>query len=141
VTPGQLITEARRMLGTPFHHQGRQPGKGLDCIGVPIVAAIACGLDVHDVKNYGRMPRPDVARMHLNEQLIRVSKANAKPGDVFYIRWLNDPMHFAIFTGETIIHAYSQIKSNHQQGVVVEHRMNSRWRDMVTEVYRFREFA
>ncbi len=28
------IAAARTCLGTPFHHQGRAPGVGLDCIGL-----------------------------------------------------------------------------------------------------------
>ena len=35
----RLIEVARGYVGTPFHHAGRLPGVGLDCIGVPVCAA------------------------------------------------------------------------------------------------------
>ena len=38
-----MIAAARACLGTPFHHQGRMPGVGLDCIGLVIVALARCG--------------------------------------------------------------------------------------------------
>ncbi|MDD5585633.1 MAG: hypothetical protein PHY92_01580, partial [Alphaproteobacteria bacterium] len=53
----RMIAAARACLGTPFHHQGRKPGVGLDCIGLIVVALQAAGYDVRDRFDYS--PRPD----------------------------------------------------------------------------------
>ena len=38
-----MIAAARACIGTPFHHQGRRPGAGLDCIGLIVIALRAAG--------------------------------------------------------------------------------------------------
>jgi cell wall-associated NlpC family hydrolase len=40
-----MVLAARECLGTPFQHQGRVPGVGLDCVGVAIYAAREVGLN------------------------------------------------------------------------------------------------
>lgn len=37
------IVAARSYIGTPFVHQGRQPGLGLDCVGMVFCAFLAAG--------------------------------------------------------------------------------------------------
>jgi hypothetical protein len=44
VRPEALVAEARRWLGTPFRHQGRIRGEGVDCIGLVLEPARALGL-------------------------------------------------------------------------------------------------
>lgn len=48
-----VADRALECLGTPFRHQGRTPGIGLDCLGL-IVHAV-CG-SAHDVRTYHRLP-------------------------------------------------------------------------------------
>ncbi len=38
-----FVRVARSYIGTPFHHQGRLPGVGLDCAGVIVCALAECG--------------------------------------------------------------------------------------------------
>lgn len=47
-----IVREARTMLGTPFHHQGRLPGVGLDCVGLPVAIARRLGIPVEDDTTY-----------------------------------------------------------------------------------------
>lgn len=58
VLPIAVVAAARGLVGTPYHHQGRQPGVGIDCAGVPIVIARALQIiDPHfDVNGYSRHP-------------------------------------------------------------------------------------
>ena len=51
-----MIASARACIGTPFHHQGRAIGIGLDCIGLIVVALTAAGFSVRDRSDYGRRP-------------------------------------------------------------------------------------
>jgi cell wall-associated NlpC family hydrolase len=45
MTAAEIIAAARACLGTPFRHQGRLPGIGLDCAGVAlhVAQAVGCG--------------------------------------------------------------------------------------------------
>lgn len=47
--------EALARARVPFHHHGRTRA-GADCIGIALLAAWECGLDVHDFLAYERTP-------------------------------------------------------------------------------------
>lgn len=131
-TPADLIAAARSYVGSPFHHGGRLPGVGLDCIGVIVCAASACGLLHCDVEAYPLRPNGQL-RMSLDAQLVGVPSALA--GDVLLMSFSEEPHHVALFTGPTIIHAYITVKR------CVEQPMAELWEKRVRGVYRFREFA
>jgi hypothetical protein len=50
------IRVARTLIGTPYLHQARLLGVGIDCIGVPILVAKELGLGDFDVADYPRRP-------------------------------------------------------------------------------------
>lgn len=55
-TPQDIVFEARKLVGTPYQHQGRLAGVGVDCIGVPILVARELGLGDFNDLEYGREP-------------------------------------------------------------------------------------
>ncbi len=128
--PAIMIAAARACAGTPFHHQGRAPGVGLDCIGVIVVALRATGMDVRDRTDYGR--RPD------GKSLVAALEAHgAKPvatieaGDILLFRYDCQPQHVALATGsDTMIHAFAPA------GKVVETLIGDYWRRRLVGVYR-----
>jgi len=40
----QIVTEARKFIGVPFRHEGRDPHVGLNCAGLVLCVAKNCGL-------------------------------------------------------------------------------------------------
>jgi branched-chain amino acid transport system ATP-binding protein len=56
VRPEALVAEARCWLGTPFRHQGRIRGQGVDCIGLVLEPARALGLTDYRPGAYSRLP-------------------------------------------------------------------------------------
>lgn len=129
-----LIEAARGYVRTRFHHGGRLPGVGLDCIGVIVCAAQAAGLQPRDVAAYPLRPNGQLPR-ELAAQLRRVD--TPLPGDVLLMRWGEDtePHHVALYTGPTLIHAYATVRR------CVEQPMVQAWWDCVVGVYRFPELA
>lgn len=127
-----VIDAARSYCGTPFHHGGRLPGVGLDCIGVIACAAKAAGVVHHDVEAYPLRPNGQLT-IQLSAQLDRVE--HAQPGDVLEMTFGGEPHHVALYTGETIIHAYASVKR------CVEQPMVQAWWDRVRGIYRFRELS
>lgn len=127
-----LIAAARSYLKTPFHHGGRLPGVGLDCIGVIACAASSCGLLHRDVAAYPLRSNGQL-RVELDAQLVRVPEAVA--GDVLLMSLGDDEHHVALYTGTTIIHAYAVVRR------CVEQPMAEIWWQKVRGIYRFREFA
>ncbi len=129
-----ILAAARACLGTPFLHQGRIPGRALDCAGLLIAIAQAVGADYRDVAGYGPNPSGGLLEAALDDQpcLERVPVHARCPGDLLLMRFDADPQHLAVLTGETIIHAYANV------GTVCEHRLSAVWTARIVRVYRFR---
>lgn len=122
VTRAQIVSEARTWLGTPFHHQGRVKGCGVDCAGVVAGVGRALGLTDFDTVCYGRQPDPLLMGSILRKYLEPKPISQAQPGDVLWMAFDRDPQHVAIVTDIGILHATSAI------GKVVEHSLDATWR-------------
>ena len=132
-TQQDVVTAARSLVGTPFHHAGRLPGIGIDCIGVAAVTGTLCGFQVDDVLTYplrpnGMLPPIVAARF--------VQVTEKQPGDVLLMAFDGlQPHHLAIYTGETIIHAHAKARR------CVEQAYDDWWRDRTVAVYRYKELT
>ncbi len=128
--PEAVIAAARACLGTPFHHQGRLPGVGLDCIGLVIVAARAAGLEVNDRADYA--PRPDGAALVAAIEAHGARRVEAiRAGDILVFRYGALPQHVALATSATtMIHAFAPARR------VVETALGDYWRRRLVAVYR-----
>ena len=126
-----MVAAARACLGTPFHHQGRLPGVGLDCIGLIVVAASAAGYEIADATDYARQPEEGRLLAGLSANGLTASGA-AQAGDVLLFRFDGGPRHAALMTGEDrMIHAFAPV------GQVVETGMGDFWRRRLCGAFRF----
>lgn len=137
ITADLIVATARCMLNTPFKHQARVPGLGLDCAGLLVCVCQELGLPIQDVQGYGRNPFNGLLEQAIRRQsfLREVSKADIQPSDVLLMRFDKAPQHIAIATEHGIIHAYEH------SGAVVEHRLADVWRARITHVFRFEGIA
>lgn len=140
MTRDDIIAAARREIGTPFRHQGRLPGKALDCAGLVVRVAYVIGADYLDYSGYSRHPSDGLLESALDAQpaLVRVPMADMQAGDILLMRFNSDPQHLALFAGhspvyqaEGIIHAWLQARK------VCEHILTDEWRSRIVRVYRF----
>lgn len=126
VSKDSLIAEARRLVGVPFVHQGRSI-HGVDCIGLPALAALNLGLDpekatgLKDTRDYGRQPSSDLLDK-VSRSCIRVSKLEPGLLILFKFPGERDPHHFAILTDKNAI-----IHADAKRGRVVEHGYRAQW--------------
>lgn len=114
-----LVDEAARWLGTPWRHQGRQPGIALDCIGLLIcclrnVGAVRSEAAVAELEraDYARNPRGDELKRAIARYCLPAGRLT--PGLLILFRMPQSMRHVAIFAGErrpglgeTVIHADS----------------------------------
>jgi len=134
---GEVVAAARGCIGTPFHHQGRLPGVGLDCAGVGIVAAKSVGIEIKDFAGYPRTPFDGMLRRMFDEQVAlglmnEISPASKEAGDVLLMRMSTDPQHVGVYVGNGyMVHAY------HAIGKVAEQRIDEFWRGKIVAAYRF----
>lgn len=127
-----LTDYARETLNTPFKHQGRICGKGLDCVGVIQHIVSRAGLPHIDRDGYGKTPmRRELEQVLNNQPCLEITQSLVE-GVVCLMKWEKAPMHVAYFTGDTIIHAFAT------DGKVVEHRIDSEWKKRIVKMYRIK---
>lgn len=144
MTPEAIIAAARAEIGTPFRHQGRASGKGLDCAGLVCHVASAVGAEYVDQQGYARRPSNGLLESALDGQpcLERIALPEIQPGDVLLMKFSGDPQHLAIYIGrsevyqaEGIVHAWLQARK------VAENRLTDEWRSRIVRAYRFKGAA
>lgn len=97
-----VVAAARTWVDTPYEHQGRVRGVGVDCIGVPLCVARDLGLVSRSFDVTGYPPTPDGgllitgARKHM--RLLQVGPGGLKPGMVVCCAFGDLPQHFGIVT-------------------------------------------
>lgn len=134
-----IVRVAQSYLGTPFRHQGRVPGLGLDCAGLYVCLCQELGIHHADASGYPRTPYDGKLEAELDGQpsLVRIAKGDAGKGDLLAMRITGAPQHIAIHAGSIngcpyVIHA------SEQHGGVVLHRLDDLWGGRVVRVYRFK---
>lgn len=137
-----VVAEARRWVGTPFHHQARTLGVGCDCGGLVGGVAVALGIIAADWwrtvfdrawAGYGRQPAHGALRAICEELMLPVD--TYRPGDVLLMSFLREPQHLAI-VGEvddrpTLIHAFQPA------GQVIEHGLDPKWTRRIVAAYGY----
>ncbi len=129
-----IVAKARELIGTPYQHQARLPGIGMDCAG-PIVwvgrelGFLPPGFDVSD---YGRQPTGRLDAL-LSEWL---EPSEMKPGAIVGIRWHKLTHHIGIVSENagalTLIHALQMA------GGVCEHSLSGKWAAQITGVWKYK---
>lgn len=138
MTADDVIAAARECLGTPFRHQARVIGLGMDCAGVLVHCFQRLGLPFSDEMGYPRNPYDGQLDKILAAQpsLRAVPKSEMRAGDVLSMRIKSAPQHIAIHAGQVRGHDYI-IHSSSECGKVAEHRLCDVWGARVMHVYRF----
>lgn len=135
-----ILAEARRWIGTPFHHQASTLGAGTDCLG--LIRGIWRALyeaEPEAVPAYA----PDWAEATGRETLLEAARRNliehppdqAHPADVllFRIKPTGPARHCAILSSAgQMIHAWSGY-------AVAEVRFDPAWQRRLSHVFRFPE--
>lgn len=141
-----VIAEARSWVRakTPFHHQARVKGVGVDCLGlvwaVGEKAGVMPAVSDRDAspfwRYYGRRPNPPKMRECLAKFLVELPDyVEPQPGDIAWMHWGNEmPIHMAIL-GEhagrsTLIHSVWNMG-------VLEHGFSAEFRERVTSFWRY----
>lgn len=113
-TRQDVVDVARAALDpvTPWRHQGRLPGIGLDCVGQIIVTGWGLGLWPNDdYQSYRRTPAIGEMQALCNRYLVRLKGRNDYHlGSVVLVNYGGMPCHLAIigdkFKPWSMIHAF-----------------------------------
>jgi len=125
ITPDDVVQAAREWIGTPYIHQGRAKGAGVDCLGLPVGVMRGLGVDTPDRDGYGLDPTGELMP-GLDGELHRIE---LQPGALILFRIRRQPQHVAIATDIGMIHSYMGSKK------VVETSIDKWWRDRLICAY------
>lgn len=132
----QVIQCAKSYINTPFLHQGRIKGVGVDCAGLIICVNRDVFNSSTDYTNYSPNPNPDVLLSVLSAHTEKIHASDVQDGDIVLFRFAKHPQHFAFIYFNNnlpyIIHAYSTY------GKVVEHRLDEKWQRRIVGFYRLK---
>lgn len=138
MTPNDILLAARAAVGTPFKHQGRLVGKGLDCAGLLVHVARTLGIEPIQRDGYARMPSNGQLEATLEENvaagiLLKVSPRDLLPGDMVLMKFEseNASRHLGIVGNGTLIHAWAIVRR------VCEHTIDDAWLRRIVAGYRF----
>jgi cell wall-associated NlpC family hydrolase len=130
-TRAEITAAALSMVGTRFHAQGRAPGIGLDCVGLVVCVARACGTHVIDRAAYPMRPNGEL-QGELESRLERVA-GEPQEGDILLMSFDREPHHVAIFISENrIVHAHAKARKT------VVQSYTDYWRGITVAAYRFK---
>lgn len=129
ITRVQVVAKAREYVGTPYHHQGRVKGHGVDCIGLIFCIFGELGIDGFDKQEYRncrRSPPRGEGMLRDFDVVCGTRLCDVEPGDLA-VFWINTtsrrPQHVALVTDYGLLHTYSDV------GRVVEHLFAPEWRE------------
>lgn len=130
----EIVERARLYLETPFEHQGRLLGVGVDCAGLVIKVAHDLGLSAFDIDGYSDQPDEATFRATLREQMDPILLRELQPGDVITFHFGKE-RHMGIVSAVEpvrLIHAWSKV------GKVAEHPVDPAMWLRVRGAYRYR---
>lgn len=138
ITRDDIVHEARLWLGTPFRHQARLRGVGVDCIGVVIGVAHSLHLSDYDCRDYAASPNPKTMQALMLEHLDMIPFRSVLPGDILWFRVVHEPQHVGIVTeiGPVIsmVHAYAKQSISK----CVEQPLGKLWLPRICGCFRYR---
>lgn len=119
-TREEIVAEARSWINTPYRHQGRTKGVGVDCIGVSIGLGRKFGMcaEDFDYQGYAREPDGSALMREICKYMVRrkIGPDELKPGMMLVVSFGGAPQHFAITAPYpvdpsrlSIVHAYANI--------------------------------
>ncbi len=128
----QVMAIARKYVGTPWHHQGRVIGVGIDCIGLLVCVAKEMGFQLQDVVGYPLEPNGTLDN-NLYEQMDAVDIIKPASIGMFWTQQKDKAQHIAIFTD------YGLIQAHLGSDNVIETRYTKAWDNRLMQVFDFKE--
>ena len=129
----EIIASARSIIGTPYVHQGRVKGVGVDCVGTILIVARELNLTQFEISGYGRTSEG----VEMFDEFVKQCGQpieNPLPGDILMFED-KDWRHCGILACKgddfTLIHTHRVAKK------CVEHCLDAHWQTLIKAAFRF----
>lgn len=137
MTRDEYVAEVLAHIGTPYHHQGRLKGVGVDCIGLFVSAANICGHEMSAPNDYLMVPDRGKLLQHLGDVAYPINMTEILPGDLLVFRIYSQPQHVGVVVSLNpleMVHTYMTV------GKVVRVPVDSTWESRIIAAYRLKAF-
>lgn len=127
-----ILIEARKWIKTPWQHNQKLLGHGVDCVRfIEAVFRDSLGYEFGDITCYARMPEGNQLLVFLQniDGLKQIPLDDRQPGDLLLFRLGKIPFHLGICNGTGMIHA-----DNHHG--VIDLTNLGRWERRLIAVFR-----
>lgn len=122
--------------GTPWHHQGRCPGVGLDCAGLVACGLRDAGANPADKIDYPRQQDRREIQKWLETHCTLV-EGEPEIGDICVFGVGGHALHIGVRTSKGLTHAF--LRDGYKEGAVVIVDFERYWRSHLVSVWRYRE--
>lgn len=109
-----FIATVESYIGTPVVHRGRVAHRALDCVGLPIAACRAMGMEIEEPPLYGKLPDAATLRVGLLRYCRELPGDQRVPGDILQVFAGKQARHVVVFTGvnkcgqHIVVHAWGK---------------------------------
>lgn len=126
----RLAAEAQALVGSRFRLHGRDPGTGLDCVGLVLCALRRAGLVVPEVAGYA-LRQTDLSGLvaQAGSFWLEPAAGKARPGDVLLVRPGPAQAHLIIVAGDGgMVHAHAGLARVVRQAARPDWPILAHWR-------------
>lgn len=135
VSASSIEATAREYLGTPWHHDARLKGVGIDCTGLLVCVLTELGVPVEDHRGYGMGDEIDRLLEGLGEHCDPLEEGAAEwPGDILVYRGRLMWHHCGFRSAGGMIHSYASPSVMR----VVEQPLDESWFSRLHSVWRYK---
>lgn len=128
-----IVNKAREFLGTPYHHQGRVKGAGIDCAGLVICVAHELKLSEYDLDNYPKESDGVELQQLFSENAISARQLDI--GNIILLKIKKVPQHCGIIAFKDNVRTFIHACRKRQK--VVEIELTKDYIRKVVNVYEF----
>lgn len=134
----EVLLEAKTWINTPYVHQARLKGVGVDCLGVIIGVGKNLALTQYDDCNdYGMIPLGNKMKKMLEDHpdLISIEPSKKQIGDIGLFTFSRFPQHLGIISDVGVIHSSQEMKR------CLETQLSANSDMRLIAIYRFAKVA
>lgn len=143
----EIVEYAKSLQGVKWLHLGRDPKRGIDCVGLPILICLKFDIPCEDGKGYSRRPNPSKFLFYVRKNCEAIDRKVADHGDLLCVPDGHTKLacHIGILEIDPkgvkwFIHAWAHPRNpDGTRGRVVRTMITPKVWDKVIHIARFKE--
>jgi hypothetical protein len=134
----EIVEKAREYIDTPFHHQNRVKGYGVDCVGLVVCVFDELNIPCEDRRIYSRTQKRSIDGTTIEKILAKYCDEvkDFRPGDIGYCELMGELPHVYFVADNPVAAEFSMIHAYNSVGRVVEVELNDKWMKRTKSFWR-----